>query len=336
MATTQFFMTMDGKDTSYPEDTGSADIKNSSQNVGRYATAGLNDAKLRFPLTTDAFNTPYIKFFFLDAYGNLIGGGPIINLRMPSVFNISNFSDYSRTDQIVSGSGGTNGSVADALFNFGTTGLAGLSNAAEQTVSNMAEAIAYSLRRGAAAGGGFVESMGLSGISQFEFSNRKAVNPMAQLLYKGPQYRKYQIPVPMKPRNKEDAQEIRRIIKTFRIASSPSYTSSNIDVELRTALQSNTDAQSFLDNTSFTFGYPHLVAFNIEFYENENRTIKVLYKSKACAIESVAVDYGGQKITFFEDGMPTEMNLTLQLSEVVARTLGDEMNNGTNNNFTIF
>jgi hypothetical protein len=35
------------------------------------------------------------------------------------------------------------------------------------------------------------------------------------------------------------------------------------------------------------------------------------------------VDYGGQKMTFFEDGVPTEINLTIQLTEIVPRTLGD-------------
>ena len=335
MATTQFFMTMDGKDTSYPDEQDFSSAKSDKgQNVGRYDAAGLGGAKLRFPLTTDSFNTPYVKFYFLDAYGNIIENSPKVNLRMPSVFNISNFSDYSRTDQIVSGSGGKDGSVSKALFNVGTTGLAGLAGSAQETVSNMAEAIAYSLRKGFAASTGFVESMGLSGINQFEFSNRQAINPMAQLLYKGPQYRKYQIPVPMKPRNKEEAKEIQKIIKAFRVASSPSYSASTVASGLEAALLGSEDGKSFLTNTSFTFGYPHLVGFNIEFYENENKTIKILYKSKACALESVSVDYGGQKITFFEDGIPTEMNLTLQLSEVVARTLGDEMSKS--NDFTIF
>jgi len=69
------------------------------------------------------------------------------------------------------------------------------------------------------------------------------------------------------------------------------------------------------------FGYPHLTAFDINFKSpTEN---KVIFESKLCAIESVAVDYGGQKMAFFEDGVPTEINLTLQLSEISVRTLGD-------------
>jgi hypothetical protein len=327
--TTNFAMTMDNADTSYPQDAGAARAltTNAGQNVGRYSNAGFENAKLQFPISVDAFNTPYIKFNFLDAYGKFITGSPTVSLRMPSVFNISNFSDYSRTEQIV-------GNAAGELNAYGSTGLAALASGAEATVINMAEALNYSFQKGVGGALGFAESAGLSGINQFEFSRRRAMNPMAQLLYKGPQYRKYQIPVPMKPRSQKEAQQIQKIIKVFRIASSPSYATSNdlaIDSAITTALS----------DTSFTFGYPHLIAFNIEFYEQsnsnlENATKKIIYKSKACAIESVAVDYGGQKLAFFEDGIPTEMNLTLQFSEVSARTLGDEMTSAKNPNFTIF
>lgn len=329
MATTNFTMTMDGASTSFPQDPGAGRSDGiSGQAIDRYGRAGLGAAKYIFPKQTDSFNTPYVKFNFLDAYGRLVGGAPTVSLRMPSVFNISNFSDYSRTEQIV-------GSGAAALNTYGSSGLAALASSAETTVINMAEAINYSLSKGVGSALGFIESAGLSGINQFEFSRRQAVNPMAQLLYKGPQYRKYQIPVQMKPRNRDETAEIKQIIKAFRVASSPSYSTSNhsgiIDVALQNALT----------DTSFTFGYPHLVAFNIEFYQTaasntEAAQKKILYKSKACAIESVSVDYGGQKLAFFEDGVPTEMNLTLQLSEVTARTLGDEITSSNNSDLTFF
>jgi hypothetical protein len=318
MATTQFFMTMDGTNTSYPEDGGESGVQTA---IGRYTSANLTNERLVFPQQTDSFNTPYVKFYFLDAYGSPIRIAPVVSLRMPSVFNISNFSDYSRTDQIMNS--------ADAFKKLGAsgkTGLEALMDSASQTVINMAEAINYSLLKGGGAAVGFTESAGLSGISQYEFSSRQATNPMAQLLYKGPQYRKYQIPVPMKPRNKAETAIVQKIIKAFRVASAPSYSKAN-DGILGSALGSE---------TAFTFGYPHLVAFNIEFYSSKDSAIKVLYKSKACALESVAVDYGGQKLAFFEDGVPTEMNLTLQLSEITARTLSDEQRAGQNADFTIF
>ena len=318
MATTQFFMTMDGTNTSYPEDEGHSASAGAN---GRYTNANLTNERLVFPQQTDSFNTPYVKFYFLDAYGSVVPTAPVVSLRMPSVFNISNFSDYSKTDQIMS-----NATAASRLNASGKTGLEALMDAASQTVVNMAEAINYSLQKGAATALGFGESVGLSNLSQFEFSQRQSINPMSQLLYKGPQYRKYQIPVPMKPRNKAETVTVQKIIKAFRVASAPSYSTGS----------GNLLGEALGSETAFTFGYPHLVAFNIEFYSSKDSAIKVLYKSKACALESFAVDYGGQKLTFFEDGVPTEMNLTLQLSEITARTLGDEQRAGQNSNFTIF
>ena len=325
--TTNFAMTMDGADTTYPQDEGQSQAgPMAGQALTRYESAGLRNATLRFPQETDSFNTPYIKFHFLNAYGLFIADSPIIHLRMPSVFNVSSFSDYAKTDQIV-GAG-----AAAKLNSYGATGLAALSNSVEAVVTNMAEAIQYSLAKGAGSALGFLESAGLSGLNQFEFSNRQAINPMSQMLYKGPQYRKYQVPVPMKPRNKSEAQVIQKIIKSFRVASSPSYDTSNYS-------GADTTVANALSDTSFTFGYPHLVSFNIEFFKSSGNAsdVQVLYKSKPCVLEAVAVDYGGQKLAFFEDGIPTEMNLNLQMTEITPRTLGDEIRRSTNSSgFTIF
>ena len=52
-------------------------------------------------------------------------------------------------------------------------------------------------------------------------------------------------------------------------------------------------------------------------------------------IDSVAVDYGGQKLTFFEDGNVTETQLTIQLTEIIPRTLGDGMSEAKNSNFSM-
>jgi hypothetical protein len=327
--TTHYFMTQNGSDTNYPSIT-STDSSTSGA-TGRYTDAGFlaTGEKVRFPTGNDAFNTPFVKFTFLDAYAEIINSAPTVSVRMPSVFNISNFSDYSKTDQIVTAG------QRDPLFTSGKTGLAALASSTEEILTSMPEAINYSLSKGYAGALGFVESAGLGGIQQYEYSNKRAINPMSQILYKGPQYRKYQIPIPMKPRNKSDSDAAQKIIKAFRVASAPSYASSN-DLASSAAAALGSD-------TAFTFGYPHLIAFDILFYNTvgSETAVQTLYKSKPCVIEAAAVDYGGQKLAFFEDGVPTEMNLTLQLTEITARTLGDELRrrttgDGANKNFTIF
>lgn len=87
--------------------------------------------------------------------------------------------------------------------------------------------------------------------------------------------------------------------------------------------------------TSYTFGYPHLTQFNINFMKitGNDSQLTTLFRSKACAIDSVSADYGGQKMTFFEDGVPTEINFTIQLTEITPRTVGDakfDANRATN------
>lgn len=63
--------------------------------------------------------------------------------------------------------------------------------------------------------------------------------------------------------------------------------------------------------------------------------MKIIYRSKLCAIESVAADYGGQKMTFFADGRPTDIAMTIQLTEVTPRTLGDSITDSNNSEITL-
>ena len=119
----------------------------------------------------------------------------------------------------------------------------------------------------------------------------------------------------MKPKNATESENIRKIISAFRVASSPSVPS--------TAGVSPNGELSIGLGSTFTFGYPHLTQFDVTFRGPKGNGFINIFRSKPCAIESVTVDYGGQKLTFFEDGMPTEINFTLQLTEILPRTLGD-------------
>lgn len=320
MALTSFQLTNDFSETASDR---SAFGGTSVQVTGRYSDAGLSGT-LSYPLNSqqDGFHIPRMSFKFYDAFGTYIGGAPTVKLRVPNNFNVSNFSEYSRTE---------------AIFGSGMEGLAGqlyteagAENVGEQAGGDLtakevteggaegllkygataAEAFLYALQKSLAGATGFLTSGGLNGISQAEFTARAAVNPYAQLLYKGPQFRRYQVPIAFRPRSQTEAQTITKIINTFRVASSPSAQNRSVTIGGVTGTLQ-----------SFTFGYPHLTAFSIDF--NSPQGAKTLFESKLCAIESVAVDYGGQKMTFFEDGIPTETTMTLQLSEVTVRTLGD-------------
>lgn len=332
MATkTAFTLTDDNSTTSYPDDGAGWSISNgndASQAEGRYRSMGLENVIIAFPSgNDDGYNYPKMRFIFLNAYGQKISGSPSIYLRLPSNFNVTGFSDYSRTEAIFSGGAteytslaqkvlgekaqGATGQALDAIGKAGITGI---------------EALQYALTKGAANLAGFVGSAGLSNIGQYEFNQRRSVNPMAQLLYKGPQFRRYQLPFVVRPRNSKDSDNIRKIIGAFRVASSPSVPST-----AGTSIAGVTIGSG----NSFTFGYPHLTQFTVGFIDPANNQAKSIFRSKVCVIESVAVDYGGQKITFFEDGSPTEMNFTIQLTEVMPRTLGDSLTDAKDANIKL-
>lgn len=286
----------------------------------RYSRAGIS-GELRYPLATTEFNVPFMRFVFLDAYANDLAGSPTIFIQVPNLFNVSDFADYSRTEAIF-GADTEFTNIASQVFNENRfkQGF----DAANFALTS-AEAFQYALQKGLTNLTGFIASAGLSGISQSEFSSRSAVNPFTQLLYKGPQYRKYQVPVNIKPKSSAEASSVMKIISAFRLASSPSVPSTS---------GINIGEKTIGAGTSFLFGYPHLTQFQVNF-RVEDGTQKVLFISKPCVMDSFAVDYGGQKMTFFEDGIPSEINMTLQLTEIVPRTLGDSLNDANRSELTI-
>lgn len=315
MAKSIFYLTSDsGLDNVYPD----ADSYPSSDGTGRtsqdytrYGTLGFSPgANIQYPINNDGYNIPFLRFTFLDAFGARVNQAPRVILKLPNSFNVSNFSDYSKTDQIFGGRDELKSAIdAKRAKDATAEGFDPLTY-----ISSAGEAFQYTLERGLSSVLGFIGSAGLNSISQYEFLQKQAVNPQAQLLYKGPQYRKYQIPVAMRPRNKTEARNCIAIINAFRLASSPTVPSGTGPL-----------GAAIGPGTSFTFGYPHLTQFNINFMKKagSESELTTIFRSKACAIDSVSADYGGQKMTFFEDGVPTEINLTIQLTEITPRTVGD-------------
>ena len=65
--------------------------------------------------------------------------------------------------------------------------------------------------------------------------------------------------------------------------------------------------------------YVYPSTFDIAYYFNgtENSNIN---KISTCVLEDLAVDYGGQGFNTFNDGMPTEVNLSLKFRELEVLT----------------
>jgi hypothetical protein len=320
MAKTIFSLTGDTDQTFFSSE--------SKAGPNRYSDASLLSSATnnvwQYPLENDNFNVPFLQFKFLDAFGFSFVDAPIINLQMPNQFNVSSFSEYAKTDNIF---GSTNEmlrtennyaygkALQEEGFNKDLIATVGLSGA---------EAVQAGIARALGGIVGFIASGGMNNIGQFEFLQKQAVNPFSQLLYKGPQHRKYQIPLIMRPRSANEANHIKKIIHTFRVASSPSLPN-------KAGFFKDTDLK--IGDTPFTFGYPDLTKFDIVFHGKQQNT--KIFRSKPCVIDSVAVDYGGQKLTFFEDGNITETQLTIQLTEITPRTLGDARTEAQMHDLTI-
>jgi hypothetical protein len=321
MALTTFGLTPDDITGSGNEASVNAQFGGSAtQATNRYQSIGLGGS-YRFPLGDFGFNTPKMRFKFFDAFGNTLSNAPSIQMRVPAGLNITNMSEYARTENVF---GDNSSGTVGALYQ--TVGLENIGKQSQTTSESKvkeggtegllkygataAEAFLYALQKSLGSATGFLTSGGLNSLSQAEFTGRASVNPYAQLLYKGPQFRRYTLPFVIKPKSQAESIEALNIIKIFRIASSPSVQNRQLALGDQTyTLQ------------SFVFGYPHLTAFDINFVtDTQNKTI---FESKLCAIEQVQVDYGGQKFTFFEDGTPTDITFTLNLTEISVRTLGD-------------
>jgi hypothetical protein len=322
MARTVFALTADGQTTSYPDEANWGSEGGSSLSKNRYSTLG--NTAIQYPSNNEGFNTPIVNFTMLNAYGAKVPA-PKIRLMLPPQFNVNNMSNYQKGEGIF-GAGGTQGKeIYDNIVTgaFGEAqGKGGAEFNPEAYAFSAAEALKYALQKGGASALGFAGSLGMSNLSQYEFTERQAVNPMSQMLYKGPEFRRYQLPFVMKPKNLEESQNVKRAISAFRLAASPSVP------------DTSGTGQVIGEGNAFTFGYPHLVQFDIAFFTDATNS-KRIFKSKPCVIEQVAADYGNQKIAFFEDGTPTETTLTIQLIEIAPRTLGDTLTDANNPNITM-
>lgn len=131
------------------------------------------------------------------------------------------------------------------------------------------------------------------------------VNPNLELLFQGPQLRPFDFTFRLSPRDKDEATEVRKIIRAFKEAMAPQVSNGNL----------------FL-------AAPNV--FNISYHtkgkDNEETLHPSLNKIKTCALQSCNVDYtpDGSYMTFNDEKRTmTSYNLTLQFVELEPVTSKD-------------
>lgn len=124
-----------------------------------------------------------------------------------------------------------------------------------------------------------------------------AINPQIQMMYRGIGFRSFQLEFTLSPRSKQEADDIDRIISTFKWHYAPS---------LQAGKNTSSDSM-FLIQPSI---------FNIKFKLGENEN-KYLPKYGDCVLKNISVNYAPNGWAAYEDGFPVQTHLSLQFEEMV-------------------
>jgi hypothetical protein len=123
-----------------------------------------------------------------------------------------------------------------------------------------------------------------------------ASNPKKEQIFKGVDFRSFSFDYQFFPRSAEEAANVLNIIKTFKFHMHP----------------------EFKDNNNFIYIYPS--EFDIFYYNNgtENQNI---HRHTSCVLKEMSVNYTPNgAFTTFDNGMPTQINVTMMFQELALLT----------------
>ncbi len=285
---------------------------------------------------------PVMKFQFYDNTGNETDSLPVIFIRMIGTFETTLSNPFQEQEGIFGTPFDTNSGFLETLQKAGGTGL---------------EALRRQLLGGVGGAAGKFLSAGATGVPQAEFLTRQMINNFQQLIYKGPQFRRFTPSFTFRPTSLNEAQAMRDIITLFRYASSPSlgessisgfqstlgsstFDPANVDDEKlseeeRDAIRLNAEGQindedvgTLAAGATFTFGYPDMCKLSIVMASSGDTSQSLMFESKLCVIENVQITYGSQnKMTFYEGDnenyFPSDVIMNISLRESVLLTRND-------------
>ena len=141
---------------------------------------------------------------------------------------------------------------------------------------------------------------------QLLINRGEVVNPHTQMLFKSPALRQFSYSFKMMPRSLAEAKQVVEIVKFFRLAAYPELGSGEQDSKGKSIEMS-------------TFKFPDI--FEIT-YLTKGKQNKNMIKQVESYLTSVSVTYNQTSPTFFEDGMPSEIDLQLTFQESKALNRG--------------
>jgi hypothetical protein len=123
-----------------------------------------------------------------------------------------------------------------------------------------------------------------------------AANPKKEQIFKGVDYRSFTFDYQFFPRSPEEAQNILNIIYEFKYHMHP----------------------EFKDNNNFIYIYPS--EFDIFYYQNGQENMN-LHRHTSCVLTELNVNYTPNgAFTTFANGMPTQINVTMNFKELALLT----------------
>ena len=148
--------------------------------------------------------------------------------------------------------------------------------------------------QGAAAFAAFAKLPGAFGSvdvqSALSASSKTSLNPFKEVVFESVDFRSFAFKYKFLPKNKIESEAVRNIIKLFKFHMHPEMSEGKL-----------------------FFIYPS--EFQITYYF-QNQQNNYFHKMAPCALESMEVSYGGEQFSSFEDGNPTEVNMTLTFREL--------------------
>ena len=148
--------------------------------------------------------------------------------------------------------------------------------------------------KGAAAFAAFAKLPGAFGSvdvqSALSASSKTSLNPFKEVVFESVDFRSFAFKYKFLPKNKIESEAVRNIIKLFKFHMHPEMSEGKL-----------------------FFIYPS--EFQITYYF-QNQQNNYFHKMAPCALESMEVSYGGEQFSSFDDGNPTEVNMTLTFREL--------------------
>ena len=282
-----------------------------------------NKKVLRYPYTLIAETTDYLQIDVIKykPIGKDIVNAPggrrnqgkskikTILLPIPSNISDSNSAKYGDSSlnsigaALVGGVVGVMGSGADFNKNM---------KEGSQSVIDQGAATITNLKNSAGGTGGLQgfftrqlasEAAGIAGVSitpdqLLARTTGEILNPNMELLFNGPSLRSFRFSFKMTPRNRDEAIEIKNIIRCFKTHMAPKVSSGE---------GSNTTNTTFLSTPD---------VFELRYRQGATEH-SFLNKFKQCFMESINVSYTADgTYATYDDGTPVSMVMTLSFKEI--------------------